>query len=73
MTFGERLKTARKKMGLTQRELGALAGMPVSSIALFETGARAPSLRALRKIVVALRVSADYLLGVDIAGLWDMD
>jgi len=73
MTFGERLKTARKKMGLTQRELGALAGMPTSSIAQFETGAREPSLRGLRKIVMASRVSADYLLGVDIAGLWDMN
>ena len=72
MTFGERLKTARKKMGLTQRELEALAGMPASSIAQFETGAREPSLRGLGRIVRALRVSADYLLDVDIASLWGM-
>jgi len=72
MTFAERLVTARKKMGLTQMELAALAGMPTSSIGQFETGARGPSLQSFRKLVLALKVSADYFLDVDIASLWGM-
>ena len=71
MTFGERLKTARKKMGMKQEELASLAGMSEAAICKIEKGAREPSLQSFRKIVLALRVSADYLLDVDIAGLWE--
>jgi transcriptional regulator with XRE-family HTH domain len=70
MTFPEKLKIARTMMGLTQQELAKISGMPHSSIAQFETGAREPSLSSFRKLVVALRVPADYLLDIDIAELW---
>ena len=72
MKFTERLVTARKKMGMTQAQLAKAAGMPTSTIAQLETEAREPSLQSLRRIVIALRVSADYLLDVDVAKLWGM-
>lgn len=62
--FQERLKTARDKLrGWSQAELGTKAGMPPSSIAHFEAGARKPSFDTLRKLANALEVTTDYLLG----------
>jgi transcriptional regulator with XRE-family HTH domain len=61
--FSERLKTARKRLNWTQEKLGATARLPTSSIAQFETNARKPSFDVLCRIIDALEVSADYLLG----------
>ena len=61
--FGGRLRLARELRKLNQAGLAAQAGFPASSIALFEGGARKPSLENLRRLVVALDISADFLLG----------
>lgn len=69
--FPERLKAARELRGWSQSEVGSRAGMPSSSIAHFEAGARKPSFDNLRRLANALAVTTDYLLGrvaeVDIA------
>jgi transcriptional regulator with XRE-family HTH domain len=65
-TIGSRLKAVRKQRGLTQAELGKLAGMTTSSIAQYETDARQPDINNLCKLCTALKVSADKLLGLDI-------
>jgi transcriptional regulator with XRE-family HTH domain len=70
MTFPEKLVIARKQIGLTQDELAKLSGIPNTSICKFETGEREPSLSSFKKIVLALRVSADYLLDINLADLW---
>lgn len=62
-TFATRLMAARKLRDMTQGDLGKRAGIDMSAISHFESGTRAPSLANLEKIVVALDVSADYLLG----------
>jgi transcriptional regulator with XRE-family HTH domain len=69
--FKERLKTAREKLRRwSQSDLAGRAGLPPSSIAHFETGARKPSFDTLRKLANALEVTTDYLLGrVDNPGL----
>jgi len=69
--FKERLRTAREQLRKwSQSELGEKAGLPSSSIAHFETGARKPSFDTLRKLANALEVTTDYLLGrVDAPGL----
>lgn len=69
--FKERLRTAREQLReWSQSELGEKAGLPSSSIAHFETGARKPSFDTLRKLANALEVTTDYLLGrVDAPGL----
>jgi transcriptional regulator with XRE-family HTH domain len=61
--FPSRLKSARDLRGWNQAELAAKAGMPPSSIAHFEAGARKPSFDTLRRLATALSVTTDYLLG----------
>ena len=61
--FKIRLKEVRKIRKLTQQELAAKTGIPVTSIAHFESGSRKPSLENFYKLIVVLNVSADYLLG----------
>jgi len=69
--FKERLRTAREQLRKwSQSELAKKAGLPPSSIAHFETGARKPSFDTLRKLANALEVTTDYLLGrVEMPGL----
>jgi transcriptional regulator with XRE-family HTH domain len=57
------LKALRLHRGLTQTQLGILAGVPAASISNFETGQRMPSLESLVKIADALQVSVDALIG----------
>ncbi|WP_439871360.1 helix-turn-helix domain-containing protein [Pseudomonas syringae] len=60
-TFAERLTYLRAKKGLTQRELGAAAGVAWSMISKYESGKSAPRLKVLMKLADALSVSADEL------------
>lgn len=59
----ERLRQNRKMRGLTQAELGAMAGIAAASVSHFETGQRAPSLESLVRLADALELSTDALLG----------
>lgn len=61
--FGERLAKIRAMSGLTQVELAEKAKLQKTCISHFEAGRREPSLETLIKIVKALGVSADVLLG----------
>jgi transcriptional regulator with XRE-family HTH domain len=61
--FAERLREVREKRGLTQVELGTKAGIPGTSIAHMEAGSRKPSFDSLCRLVTALEVTTDYLLG----------
>lgn len=51
---GNLLRRARAQKGLTQRQLAELAGVPQSSIAKIESGARQPTLPVLTRILVAV-------------------
>jgi transcriptional regulator with XRE-family HTH domain len=62
MGFAERLLTLRKERGLTQQVLADKAGMHVVQIRRYETNASQPSLEAIRKLAIALSVSADALV-----------
>jgi transcriptional regulator with XRE-family HTH domain len=61
--FSRRLKKARENLKWTQRQLGAHAGLPTSSIAQFETNTRKPSFAVLRRLASAMKITTDYLLG----------
>jgi transcriptional regulator with XRE-family HTH domain len=50
---GGLLRLARHQTGLTQRQLAALAGVPQSMIAAYETGRREPSMPTLLKLINA--------------------
>lgn len=58
-----RLRTARELKDWTQQDLANVTGLKPSAVSHFEKGRRVPSLQNFHKLVVALNVSADYLLG----------
>lgn len=63
-SFGDRLRMARQGKRLTQAESAMRASMTPAAWSHFETGQRTPHIRNLRAICKALRISADYLLGL---------
>lgn len=62
MNFPDRLAALRKENNLTQQALADSIGLHVSQVKRYEAGSSQPTLDVLRKIAVALNVSADLLL-----------
>jgi transcriptional regulator with XRE-family HTH domain len=54
---GNVLRVARAKTGLSQRELAAKAGIPHSTIAKIESGARQPTHPTMANILAAIDLS----------------
>jgi transcriptional regulator with XRE-family HTH domain len=54
---GNVLRVARAKTGLSQRELAAKAGVPHSTIAKIESGARQPTHPTMANILAAIDLS----------------
>jgi transcriptional regulator with XRE-family HTH domain len=65
MDLGEKIKTRRKALGLSQGELAEKVGINATHLSRLETGKYQPSLEVLRKLSEVLAVSADYLLKED--------
>ena len=65
LTFHERLAALRKQRALTQQALAEQVGMHISQIRRYESGQSQPTLDAIRKLAVALSVSADMLVFED--------
>lgn len=66
MTLGERIKSVREKMGISQRELATKSEVAQGTISMLENG-KVEELRSegLRRVAEVLRTSTDYLLGID--------
>ena len=62
MTFGEKLKEARKNNGLSQEELAELIGVSRAAVAKWETDKGLPDIENLKAAAGLLDVSIDYLL-----------
>lgn len=62
MTTGELIREARKKKGLTQRELGELLGMSDVGVAQWEKGLRNPRLETRQRIAKALDIDITALM-----------
>jgi transcriptional regulator with XRE-family HTH domain len=62
MDFPKRLATLRNERKMTQRSLAEHVGIHVSQIRRYEGGESSPTLDVLRKLAVALSVSADTLV-----------
>ena len=60
MGFGERLKEARRKKGITQKELAEKLDIPYQQIGQYETGKRNPRKDTLDKIATALNLGYSY-------------
>jgi transcriptional regulator with XRE-family HTH domain len=65
MAFAERLVELRKQHGLTQQALADRTDIHVTLIRRYEAGKTQPSLDPLKRIAIALSVSADTLLFED--------
>ena len=57
------LRTARRRAGMSQRELAQRAGTSHATISAYESGAKVPSVETLARIVRA----AGFVLEVDLA------
>lgn len=62
MTIGERIKTERKKAGMTQAVLGEKCGMPDSQIRQYESSSVIPRADTIQRIAAALGVLPGDLL-----------
>lgn len=62
MTFGEKLKEARKEVGLSQEQLAEKMCVSRSAIAKWETDKGMPDINNLKVMSKLLNVSVDYLL-----------
>lgn len=61
--FGDRLKSLRKALGLTQKELGDKLNVSGRVIGYYESNDRFPDKETLTDIADFFDVSVDYLLG----------
>lgn len=48
---GEKLRSARLKMGLTLRAMGAMLGVTATCLCCYESGKRCPDLHMVRRII----------------------
>ena len=62
MTFGEKLKTVRLSLNLSQSELSEKTGISERSLYTYEQTGILPRCNNLRKLAEALNVSVSYLL-----------
>ena len=65
MTTGERIRNARKRAGMTQKELADRLGVQFQNVSSLERDERSPKFETLKKIAAALDVSVGELLGTD--------
>ena len=64
--LGDKLKSARNNAGLSRHQVADLVGVSSSIIGLYETGERLPSVTNLVKLATRYKVSADYLLDLEV-------
>lgn len=63
--LGNKLKIARVNQNLSRKQVAELVGISSSTIGLYESGERLPSLAVLVKLATHYKVSIDYLLDLD--------
>ncbi len=61
-TLGERIKKERKRLNLTQEQLGEITDVTSAYIGQIERNERTPSLKRLKKVAKQLGVSVEYLI-----------
>jgi len=62
MDFGKRLAALRKDRAMTQQQLADKVGCHVTMIRRYEANETQPTLEVIRKMAIALSVSADTLV-----------
>jgi len=64
--YASKVKEAREKLGLSQRQLAEIVGVSQRTIATYETNGSLPRGTTARKLAKALNVSLEYLFNDDI-------
>lgn len=62
MDFGEKIRSAREDMDLSQKEMASLIPMNQSNYSKIERNVQEPSIRQLRRICEILKLDPRYLL-----------
>ncbi|MBM6717927.1 helix-turn-helix transcriptional regulator [Gemmiger formicilis] len=62
MTIGQNIKLARKKAGLTQKQLAEKSGIATITLQQYERGVREPKLETIAKIARSLNLYASDLI-----------
>lgn len=62
MEFNERLAALRKERGLTQKALSEKTELHITQLQRYENGSTQPALDVIRKLAIALSVTADMLV-----------
>jgi transcriptional regulator with XRE-family HTH domain len=62
MSIADNLRTIRRDRNLTLQQMADLVGLHLNQVRRYEIGETQPSLDALKKIAVALSISADDLI-----------
>ena len=63
MEFKDRLKELRKSNGYTQNDMATLLEVTTSTVAMWESGKRHPTIETLKSLARLFNVSMDYLTG----------
>lgn len=63
--YGERLRAARKRNGLTQTELAERLGITQKSYQRMETGNHDLKMSTIQVLCKTLDISADWLMGIE--------
>ncbi len=64
--ISKRLKAARKEAGYSQEQIAEILNTSRSNISKYENGKLEPSMQTLKQLCIIYRVSADYILGIEI-------
>ena len=64
-TLGEKIKTLRETMNITQPELAKITEVSNGMISLWENNKHEPKASHIKKLAIVFKVSADYLLGLE--------
>jgi len=63
LSFGERLKKARERSGLTQSEVMKLSSVSDKSLSRYENNSTSPDPKIIRELICLYDVSPDYIMG----------
>jgi transcriptional regulator with XRE-family HTH domain len=62
--LGERIRTRRKQLGMSQEDLASYMSTIQRQISHYETGDNSPTAEVLVRLAQALETSLDYLVGL---------
>ena len=78
LSIGERLRTTRERVGMTQQQLADRSGFHVVSVSNWENGVKSPKLNTLERLADALGVNVSELMNGEnkenkVLRLYEMD